>query len=451
LSTVLDADGWCDDEWLYYTTDANMNVTALIDGDPNSGTFRDVLERYRYDPYGHVSVMDGSWNSRSASSYDNHILFAGYYRDTETGLYHVRERMYHPRLGAWLQRDPAGYADGMSLYEYCGSMPSGSTDAFGLCRRGGGDGPGGPVGLPGPAGPPGEPPPDEFHFEKDPVDEVMDGLENRTMTEQEFRERTRQMTTDQKEELLRRMNQRFGKPGPAGGGGIAGAVRGGGGGGGRWGWAAGKQSEVMDPWVQAAYMSDMVRSTTLAGNPFQGLAATFSDTYIAMHRCGKGDGAALGYAALFTVGEVLPANNAVAAIWGVDVRAEAHAISHGLPQTKPLDGWDRLGHSLMAAGKTVGLALVVCNFTDLFTTGQMPGLQPWKSPPAAPKPPGWNENWQYRGGSRGQSGKNWFDPDRGEWRWHGPDKWHSEPHWDHNPWDEWNSPWQNVPAEKSGG
>ena len=90
-----------------------MNVTALIDGMPGSQTFRDVLERYRYDPYGHVTVMDGSWNSRSASSYDNHVLFAGYYRDSETGLWQgacpersrrVRNRMYHPRLGAWLQR-----------------------------------------------------------------------------------------------------------------------------------------------------------------------------------------------------------------------------------------------------------------------------------------------------------------------------------------------------------
>jgi len=109
-----------------------MNVTALIDGDPTSQTFRNVLERYRYDPYGHVTVMDGSWNSRSASSYDNHVLFAGYYRDTETGLYHVRNRMYHPRVGAWLQRDPAGYADGMSLYQYCGSMATGATDPMGL-------------------------------------------------------------------------------------------------------------------------------------------------------------------------------------------------------------------------------------------------------------------------------------------------------------------------------
>jgi len=37
------------------------------------------------------------------------------------------------------------------------------------------------------------------------------------------------------------------------------------------------------------------------------------------------------------------------------------------------------------------------------------------------------------------------NPKGGEWRWHGPDKWHPDGHWDYNPWTNWNSPWQNVP------
>ena len=40
--------------------------------------------------------------------------------------------MYHPTLGRWLQRDPLGYVDGMSLYQYVASAPSAKTDAFGL-------------------------------------------------------------------------------------------------------------------------------------------------------------------------------------------------------------------------------------------------------------------------------------------------------------------------------
>ena len=39
--------------------------------------------------------------------------------------------MYHPTVGRFLQRDPAGYADGMSLYEYVRSRPTVSRDASG--------------------------------------------------------------------------------------------------------------------------------------------------------------------------------------------------------------------------------------------------------------------------------------------------------------------------------
>jgi len=109
---------------LYYLTDANMNVTALAESDG------DVVERYAY---GRVYVFDESWSPRAASSYDNNIIFAGYYRDVETGLYHVRFRMYHPDLGRWAQRDGAAYLDGMSLYEYVRSNTS-LPDPMGLTK-----------------------------------------------------------------------------------------------------------------------------------------------------------------------------------------------------------------------------------------------------------------------------------------------------------------------------
>ena len=134
------SDGDCtdsDDEHLYYTTDANFNVTALTD---KNG---DEVERYLYDPYGVVTFLKADWSLQevsghadgTASAYDNPILFAGYYRDSETGLYHVRNRMYHPNLGLWLQRDPLGYVDGMSLYEYCASRPIVSRDPYGDILR----------------------------------------------------------------------------------------------------------------------------------------------------------------------------------------------------------------------------------------------------------------------------------------------------------------------------
>ncbi len=111
---------------LYYCNDANMNVTALIEDD---GT---VAERYLYDPYGEVTVLNPDWSADGGEDdYDNEILFAGYRYDPETGLYHVRNRPYHPTLGRWIVRD-FEYVDGMSLYQYCLSDPEVYVDPTGL-------------------------------------------------------------------------------------------------------------------------------------------------------------------------------------------------------------------------------------------------------------------------------------------------------------------------------
>jgi RHS repeat-associated protein len=115
------------EERLYYTTDANMNVTALVD---TSGT---VQERYTYDPYGKVTLRDGSWNLLTWNqSKQNEVLYCGYRFDSETGLYHVRHRYFHPPLGRWLSRDPIGYADGMGLYLYGAPSSLAKPDSTGL-------------------------------------------------------------------------------------------------------------------------------------------------------------------------------------------------------------------------------------------------------------------------------------------------------------------------------
>jgi len=65
-----------------------------------------------------------------------------------------------------------------------------------------------------------------------------------------------------------------------------------------------------------------------------------------------------------------------------------------------------------------------------------------------PKPPGWTPDWEYGISSRSSSskagGESWWDPNGGEWHWAKLDKWHQLPHWDYNPWTQWNSAWQNV-------
>jgi len=110
---------------VYYLTDGNFNVTAL------AGTDGAILERYAYDAYGQPRVYDPNWAARQSGSYGNAILFCGYFRDAETGMYHVRHRYYHPQLGRWMSRDPLGYVDGMNLYLYVGGNPLVRIDPYG--------------------------------------------------------------------------------------------------------------------------------------------------------------------------------------------------------------------------------------------------------------------------------------------------------------------------------
>lgn len=61
----------------------------------------------------------------------------GYLFNPATQLYTVRFRHYDPGLGRWLERDPAGYVDGMNLLEYLAGTPLMLMDPFGLESDGG--------------------------------------------------------------------------------------------------------------------------------------------------------------------------------------------------------------------------------------------------------------------------------------------------------------------------
>ncbi|MBS3820890.1 MAG: RHS repeat-associated core domain-containing protein, partial [Phycisphaerae bacterium] len=113
---------------VYYTNDANMNVTSLVE---ESGT---VVERYAYSPYGERTVLDGDWSTDAdgLSDVNNTLGHQGLYLDTESALYYNRNRYYSPSLGRFTARDPLGYVDGMSTYEYVGSRPVSRLDPIGL-------------------------------------------------------------------------------------------------------------------------------------------------------------------------------------------------------------------------------------------------------------------------------------------------------------------------------
>ncbi len=103
----------------------------------SSGTQSQLVERYIYDPYG-KTIID-SWNAGTSqwvrvdqSSYGNSWMWTGQRYDAGVGLYHFVYRSYSPELGRWLQRDPLGYVDGVSLYQYVAGRATVYTDSLGL-------------------------------------------------------------------------------------------------------------------------------------------------------------------------------------------------------------------------------------------------------------------------------------------------------------------------------
>jgi RHS repeat-associated protein len=115
------------EERLYVQQDANWNVTAIV------GLAGRVLERYGYDPYGSITVYDGSFDRRGDGSeyawIHNH---QGGRFEMITGLYHFRYREYSATLGRWGQVDPIAFRAGdVSLYRAYGNNPQSRQDALG--------------------------------------------------------------------------------------------------------------------------------------------------------------------------------------------------------------------------------------------------------------------------------------------------------------------------------
>jgi len=129
-----DSDGICTDfnyggsrgaHRYYYAQQVNYNVTAMVvdDGD-GSVTF---IEWAEYDPYGAATVTIADGQSATGNPY----LFQGRRWEEEAGLYYFRNRWYSAELGRFLQRDPAGYVDGMGLYRAVRDNPISLTDPSG--------------------------------------------------------------------------------------------------------------------------------------------------------------------------------------------------------------------------------------------------------------------------------------------------------------------------------
>ena len=107
--------------------DMNGNLVGLLD-DQDNGKF---AAWYAYDAFGNVTKRDTSTGTYAVA---NPIRFACQYTDEETGLVNFGYRLYSPRLGRFLNRDPIGESGGTNLYRYAGNDPVNSWDVWGLTK-----------------------------------------------------------------------------------------------------------------------------------------------------------------------------------------------------------------------------------------------------------------------------------------------------------------------------
>ena len=115
----------------YYSRDTLGSIRVITD---STGL---PAESYEYGPFGLMTIYNslGQDITATGSTIGNPYGFTGRRWDSESGLWYYRNRMYSAEIGRFLQRDPAGYVDGLNLYAYVLNNPLRFTDPDGLMAK----------------------------------------------------------------------------------------------------------------------------------------------------------------------------------------------------------------------------------------------------------------------------------------------------------------------------
>jgi len=113
----------------YYLVDRQHSVLGLTTA---TGA---IVESCTYTAFGQRQLFDSNGAPLADSTFHSPFGYTGQQFDPETGLWYYRNRMYSAELGRFLQRDPAGYVDGLNLYAYVRNNPLTLVDPSGLSPR----------------------------------------------------------------------------------------------------------------------------------------------------------------------------------------------------------------------------------------------------------------------------------------------------------------------------